>query len=122
MFSSVNYSGCSKSHQMISFQSRRQLVIPLFIGKAQAPVQLRTNILGRQTKTATSCLRRLHNQHPVGQSLRLGWELKLDIMKSIPSLAQNFASLTFLLLICRLFEHALIVVIKYTCIFYFDRP
>ena len=36
-------SGCSKSHQMISYESRRQLVFPLLIGKAQAPVQLRTN-------------------------------------------------------------------------------
>ena len=37
------YSGCSKSHQMISYESRCQLVFPLLIGKAQAPVQLRTN-------------------------------------------------------------------------------
>jgi len=48
----------------------------------------RTNILGRQTKTATSCLRRLHNQHRVGQSLRLSWELKLDIMKNIRFVAR----------------------------------
>ena len=37
------YSGCSKSHQMISYESRSQLVFPLLIGKAQAPVQLRIN-------------------------------------------------------------------------------
>src|SRR5699024_9716015 len=58
-------SGCSKSHQMISFGSRRQLVFPLLIGKAKAPCSV-----GTKAKDATSCLRRLHNQHRVGQSLR----------------------------------------------------
>jgi len=29
------YNDCSKSHRMISFESRRQLIFPLLIGKAQ---------------------------------------------------------------------------------------